>query len=265
MTTSKIYEILDRYAPKKLSDEYCERYGGYDNSGLLIDTGEEVEKILFSLDLTDAALEHALQEGVGLIVTHHPVIYGGKDSLSISNPMEKRLMTCIKEGISVVSMHLNLDTAEGGVDEQLATAVRRSCGTAKGEEKLMHPLSQGGYGRAYEIQPCTVEALAKGLQEQLGATRLLVYPAKERVSRVVSCCGAGTDEKTFDFAKEQDADGLISSDIKHHLVLEALSRGISVISPTHYATENYGFKKYFEKISKEVACPCVFHEDAYLL
>ena len=59
MKLSEIYKIADEIAPKSLSDEYCKGFGAYDNSGLLIEADEEIKGILFSLDLTNAAIDDA--------------------------------------------------------------------------------------------------------------------------------------------------------------------------------------------------------------
>ena len=49
MTTKQLYKIADEIAPKSLSDEYCEKYGAYDNSGVLVDTGEDIMTLLLVL------------------------------------------------------------------------------------------------------------------------------------------------------------------------------------------------------------------------
>ena len=271
MKLSEVYAVLDSVAPKSLSDEYCQKYEAYDNSVVLIDTRREVTKILLTLDVTDGAMQKAKAEEVNLIVTHHPVIYGGKKALVQDEPMDKRLMECIRLGISVVSMHLNLDVAAGGIDESLCQAVTKSSaevGKGRAIKKapvLMHPLTSGGYGRAYDVKECALHELSLALNKELGCQRTQVYGVKEGVKRVVSCCGAGVDEGAIAFAKAQNADVIISSDFKHHLIIAALERGISVLAPTHYATENYGYKKYFEKIVKATGLPCVYHEDKQLL
>ena len=59
MKLSEIYKIADGIAPKRLSDEYCRLYGAYDNSGVLVDTGDEIKGILFALDLSNAAIAKA--------------------------------------------------------------------------------------------------------------------------------------------------------------------------------------------------------------
>jgi putative NIF3 family GTP cyclohydrolase 1 type 2 len=82
---SEIYKIADEIAPKRLSDEYCARYGAYDNSGILVDAGEEIKGVLFTLDLTFAAIERAKGIGANLIICHHPAIYGKISDIRIND------------------------------------------------------------------------------------------------------------------------------------------------------------------------------------
>ena len=49
---SEAYETIERLAPKYISDEYCKTYDAYDNSGILIDCGDEIKGALFSLDFS---------------------------------------------------------------------------------------------------------------------------------------------------------------------------------------------------------------------
>ena len=59
MKLSEIYAVANEIAPKRWSDEYCKTYGAYDNSGILVDTGDEINGVLFTLDLTSAAIAKA--------------------------------------------------------------------------------------------------------------------------------------------------------------------------------------------------------------
>ena len=71
MKLSEIYKIADSVAPKCLSDEYCEKFDAYDNSGILIDCGEDIHGVLFTLDLSYEAIEKALQEKDEYEHSHH--------------------------------------------------------------------------------------------------------------------------------------------------------------------------------------------------
>ncbi len=260
MKTHEFYQKLNEIAPKTLSDEYCAAYGAYDNSGLLISAGEEVEKALVTLDLTDGAIEKAKADGVNLIVTHHPVIYSPIKSV------DGKLARCAMAGISVISMHLNLDGVKGGIDESLALAVSRACGgESPSGEKIMHPLSNGGYGRVYEVKPTKAEAFVGALKAELNTEKIWIFGEKERlISKAASFCGSGIDDGAIAFAKANGADAVISADWKHHQIINVLEEGMLALQLTHYASEAYGFKKYYEKISRTVEVLCSYYEEKLL-
>ncbi len=271
MKLSEIYGLLDEVAPKALSDELCAKHGFYDNSGILVNTGDEIEGALFTLDLTREAVEKAIEVGANLIVTHHPVIYGKIGSVdALDKGLGERLTRCIRAGISVVSMHLNLDSAKGGIDESLARGVCLAAGESEGAglrlTQIQHLLTGGGYGRAYDLSGVRLGALADGVKSVFESERVEVYGDENRqIRRAASFCGAGADEGSVAFALSTGADVMISSDFKHHIILQAKEAGLAVITLTHYASENYGFKKYYEKISRRAGVPCVYHEERDLL
>jgi dinuclear metal center YbgI/SA1388 family protein len=265
---SEIYAVADGLAPKALSDEYCAKYGAYDNSGILVDTGEEIERVLFSLDLSFAAIEKAVQSGAKLIITHHPAIYGKISDISTNafEPLGEKLITCIKNGISVLSMHLNLDSVKGGIDESLQEGVTAASHGKMVSAAIMHPLTDGGYGRAYSIQTITLKDLVKGMEKEFKTSKMVAYgDLNETIEKAASFCGSGADECAVEFAIKQGAQVLISSDFKHHVLALALEKGLSVIALTHYASENYGFEKYYEKMRQRLAVSCEYHTDTNLL
>ena len=269
MKLNEIYSIVNSIAPKTLSDEYCERYGAYDNSGIIVDSGEPIEKILFSLDLSKKTVEKAIEQHADLIITHHPAIYSKIGGITSDDLLGEKLIACIKNGISVISMHLNLDCAIGGIDESLMDGVRKASGyEAEGNKTdvaIMHSLKDGGYGRAYDIKKITAGELAERLKKEFSSEKIIVYGENRLLEKAASFCGAGGDEESVAFAKLQKAGVIISSDFKHHVIAEAIEKGLSVIVLTHYASENYGFKKYYEKISRQTGLSCLYYEDESLL
>ena len=267
MKLNEFYQIANGLAPKTLSDEYCKRYGAYDNSGILVATGDELKGVLFSLDLSLNAIEKAKQTGSNLIVTHHPAVYGKIGEINAEKDLlGEKLVECIKNGISVVSMHLNLDCATDGIDDSLAKGICLAAGTSAGfAPTVMHSLSEGGYGKAYEIAPTSVGELASAIAKELSTERVLTYGKEKSVSRVASFCGAGADNEAVAFAVANGANVIVSADFKHHVITDALEAGLAVIALTHYASEYYGFKKYYEKISQAVEIPCTLYTDTQLL
>ena len=253
MKLSEIYKIVDGVAPKALSDELCQTYGWYDNSGILVDTDEEINSVVFSLDLSAGAIELAIEKGAKLIVTHHPAIYGKISRIDYhdSGLLGTKLIKCIKNGISVISMHLNLDIAKGGIDESLMQGILLAAGK-----------SEGAYGRVYEIPAVKLGTLAENMKKVFDTDRVTVYGDKDKeVTLAASFCGAGGDEGAVSFAVKTGANVMVSADFKHHVLALAAESGLSVITLTHYASEEYGFKKYYEKIGRQVDIPCYFHEE----
>ena len=269
MKLSEIYAVANEIAPKSLSDEYCKTYGAYDNSGILVDTGDEVNAILFALDLSDAAIERALQIGANLIITHHPAIYGKIANVRVEDGalLGGKLIKCIKNGISVIAMHLNVDCAIDGIDESLMHGIVCAAGGTCGENAtLMHTVGEGGYGRAYDVPSVTLSMLAENMKKEFNSDRIVVYGDEERqIKRAVSCCGAGADEETVRFAKQQGAQVIVSADFKHHILLLAKENGLNAVVLTHYCAEHYGFEKFYKKIRQSIALPCSLCTDDSLL
>lgn len=241
MRLKNIYDAADALAPFALSAEYCDTYGTHDNSGILLDCGEEVTGVLCSLDLSLEAAEQAKRAGANVIFTHHPAIFYPIRALGANDP----LTACARAGISVISAHLNLDCAPGGIDEELMLGLGGSGG------KLMHPLSDGGYGRVYPVHTEPLPAFAERIRARFSTERVVVYGDRP-VSRVASFCGAGVDEASVSFALSEGADTFVSSDGKHHLIAQLAGQGVNVVLLTHYAAENYGFLRFAQSLKNKL-------------
>lgn len=268
MKLNEIYKIADRIAPKRLSDEFCRTAGAYDNSGLLVEACEEVTGVVFTLDLTDAAIDRAIENGFNLIITHHPVIYGKIDHICMGDEtlLGEKLIRCIRAGISVISMHLNLDVAKGGIDESLMEGILLASGETMGAGMrsiaIQHPVEDSGYGRVYDINNVSLGALAEGIKKEFSTDKVLVYGDLDKtITRVGSFCGAGVDAPSILYAKRMGAQVMISSDFKHHFIQLLVESGMAVIVLTHYASEQYGFEKYYKKIREQLEIPCVYHTE----
>ena len=69
MKVSDVFNYIDSLAP-------FETAAKWDNSGLLAgDFSSEVTKALICLDVTKNEIEYAKNNGINLIISHHPVIF----------------------------------------------------------------------------------------------------------------------------------------------------------------------------------------------
>ena len=260
MKLKEIYEKIDARFPKKLSDDYIAAYGGRDNSGILLDGGKEITGAVFSLDLSQGALDAAEREGCNLIVTHHPAIFFPISALRADDPTGARILRAAENGIGVISMHLNLDCAEGGIDESLA---RAAGGT--GELLPRERLEKGGYGRIFDVKESAFSEFVRRLKAELHTERAFVYGEERPVTRAASFCGAGVDAGAIAAARRAGAQVIVSADIKHNFICDALESGLNVVQLTHYASENYGFKKIYQERKEKLGIPCFYYEDRFML
>ena len=109
VTIQQILGLLQTLAPQELA---C----SWDNVGLLVDAGVPVSRVLTTLDITAAVVQEAVENDCQLIVSHHPVIFDPLKHISAGDVPA----LLIKNNISAICMHTNLDAAPGGVNDTLA-------------------------------------------------------------------------------------------------------------------------------------------------
>lgn len=261
MELNQLYSLLEEVAPVALSDEYCAKYGAYDNSGIIVNCDRAIKGVLFTLDFSLKAVNESRERGFNTIVTHHPAIFGGISRLDVANdPYAAALADCVKRGVSVISMHLNFDAAPKGIDYYLMRAFGGD------EPMIMQPLSQGGYGRLYNVPATVFTDLTEKVRRTFSTSRALFYGDRtKRIRKIASFCGAGCDDKSMEFAVKNGADLYVSSDMKHHQIASLLQRGINVILLTHYSAEYYGFNKICSGIIERLKVPASVFCDGELM
>ena len=187
--------------------------------------------MLVTLDITPEVVEEAARKGCGLIVSHHPVIFSPLKKLSGQDVA----FQLVKNGISAICMHTNLDAAEGGVNEVLAGIFGM---------REMEAFAEG-CGRVGSIEPITVPELAKKAQKELAsrcnqpfngpAVQIKFADTGKTVRRLAVISGAGGS--LFEDAIARGADCLLTGEANHHHAIDAKRLGLSLIAAGHYATE----------------------------
>ena len=111
---SDICVFMNEFAPVA----YAEKW---DNPGLLLGHVEApVHKIMVALDLMPEVAEQAIEEGVDMVVTHHPFYFSLPKTLAVTDTKMEMTYELIKHDIAVYAAHTNLDAAKGGVNDVLA-------------------------------------------------------------------------------------------------------------------------------------------------
>lgn len=110
-TVAQIISVLEQIAPPNLAESW-------DNVGLMVGSRQTtVQKVLCALDLTPEVLDEAIQKDAKCIVTHHPFLFSPLKKIDLDSPKGMMLAKLIKHDIAVYSMHTNLDTVTGGIND----------------------------------------------------------------------------------------------------------------------------------------------------
>ncbi len=215
---------------KELLCFLCERFPvqlacDFDNVGLLVgNENQEISGVLVALDCTKFAIEKAKENGINLIVTHHPVIFN-----PLKQVLENDLVyTLIKNDISVISMHTNLDTADGGVNDVLAEVLE-----LRNVKKLV---CEDGFTIRQGELPRVMSAndFAKHISQKLKTN--VKYCGENQIKTVTVCSGNGGE--FFPLAIEKGADAFVTAECKHHLFLLAQEKAVFLADAGHFNTED---------------------------
>lgn len=249
MKLKAFIQTLEAIAPPGYAESW-------DNNGLLIEPlkARDIKKVLLTIDLTESVAREAVRLKADFIVADHPLFFGGFQALEKSNPQARAAMRLIEKGIGVYSPHTALDAAPGGVNDWLADAL--------GDGELF--CDEESSARVVELfNPVKLPTLGKRIKTKLHLKTLKTAAGTDKpIKSIAVCAGAGVEA-----LRETSADCWLTGEMKHHDVLGAKERGISVILCGHTETER-GYLKVLEKrivaetenelsvlISKEDAAP----------
>ena len=225
MTAGEIERALFAFAPKELAQNW-------DNVGLLVgDPDSPVSSVLVALDITRAVVEEAMEGDFDLIVAHHPVMnctWHPVQTVRMDDPRGWILASLLRDGISAICMHTNLDSAQGGVNDALA---------AKLGLGNLSPLCEDGLGRIGELEsPEEPAAFARRVKEALGADSLRYAEGGRMVRRVA--VGGGACGEFAPLAAAMGCDTFVTADLKYHDFQNAGALGLNLIDAGHFPTEN---------------------------
>lgn len=114
MKIRNITEYIEKIAPLSYSEDF-------DNVGLLVGSYEtKVTGVLVSLDTLEKTVDEAVAKNCNLIVSFHPIIFGGLKKINGNNYVERTVIKAIKNDIAIYATHTALDNSFNGVSAKMA-------------------------------------------------------------------------------------------------------------------------------------------------
>jgi len=248
-----IFALLNEIAPFDLSEDW-------DNSGLQVGSmNREVKKVMIGLDVSSSLLNVAANENFDLIITHHPLIFHPERPIDFDRMPGKAIEIAAKKGISIVSLHTNIDKARGGLNDYFASAI----GLENATPFLIDPSGHGlnheetGIGRIGCLDTkLALKTLALQIKEKLSLPYLRVTGDIDMIVETVAVC-TGSGGSLIEEFLNSGAEVFISGDIKYHDArrVEECSKGI--IDVGHFGSEWMVIDLLFEKLT------LAFHEAGF--
>ncbi|GAB3818556.1 Nif3-like dinuclear metal center hexameric protein [Kribbella italica] len=116
-TLGDVKAVLDRLYDPAWAESW-------DAVGLVTgDPEQPVGKVLFAVDPMRAVVDEAIDGGFDLIVSHHPLLLRGVNSVATTTPKGRVVHDLIRSGTALIVCHTNADNANPGVSDALARAL----------------------------------------------------------------------------------------------------------------------------------------------
>lgn len=232
----------------------------WDNVGLLVgDENARVSKVYLALDATDEVIDHAIEAGADLLLTHHPLIFSGMKQVVRQDFVGRRVMKMIEHGMSYGALHTNFDVQVMGeiAGRQLGLSHMDVLDVTVEDKEV-----KKGIGCVADaISPISLYDLANKCKSRFDISSVKVFgDGQTQLNRIAISPGAGKGE--VEVALNAGAQVLITGDIDHHTGIDAVARGLNIIDAGHYGIEHI-FTAYMEAwIKKNFADLQVFTEPA---
>jgi dinuclear metal center YbgI/SA1388 family protein len=217
-------------------------------NGLQVSNAGAVSRMAAAVDLCEATVRLAAEQGADFLLVHHGLFWGGLGPLT--ERRYRRVAGLVKHNIALYSAHLPLDLhPDVGNNAVLARQLGVTLRGSFGEE---YGVPIGVWGEVDELRTVLGQRLTSLLG---GAPRLLPF-GPERARRVGIVTGAAGS--LIGQAAAAGLDTYITGEGPHHTYFDAEELGVNVFYAGHYATETVGVKALAEHLRTRFDLPWTF-------
>jgi dinuclear metal center YbgI/SA1388 family protein len=238
-------DLLESLAPASLAADW-------DNSGWQIRLEDaDLQGVLIGLDAVPATVDEAARVGANLLVTHHPLFLRPPRSLRADGLPGATSLQAVRQGVSIFSLHTNLDAAPHGTSQALAAALE----LPPGEPLEKRADGRGGYGlltSADRARPLL--AWSALVAERLGRPPLALSGNPEALHQVVAVMG-GSGASLIGCAVAAGASLLITADVRYHEAQAAQASGLSLLVLDHFDSEWPVLATIADFLRARLTCP----------
>lgn len=241
-TVENVLTYIECLAPANMKMDW-------DNVGLLCGCkSQKVSKILVALDPFESVCHEAAEVDAQLIVTHHPLIFQGQKAITDETSIGRSILYLIKNGISAVNAHTNLDCAPGGVNDTLAEKLGLTDIQVVSPTGITSDGNPWGLLRYGNVPNQNFSDFLATVKENLGCEGLRYVDGGRPVHKVA--VGGGSCGDSIMEAFEAGCDTFVTADVKYNQFWDAKDLGINLIDAGHFHTENPVVAVLAEKLQR---------------
>ncbi|MDW7669744.1 MAG: Nif3-like dinuclear metal center hexameric protein [Bacillota bacterium] len=235
-----IIKLLEELYPEMDSDDW-------DNSGgQVINFDKDIKNIIVTLDISDKLIDYAFKNKADLIISHHPMIFGGLNKIDISTYKGKMIKRIMDNEINIYSMHTNFDMANLGMTKLIAKKLGYDYFEVLKTKDIDREI---GYGGIIDLkEDLNRDELINLVKEKFEIENLNFFSSGNKIYKKLSFCGGSGGDFIKNAAKVSDI--YITGDFKHHDYQLAYELGLDIIDVGHYNSEKF-FIEYISDILKK--------------
>ena len=237
---------LERFAPLPLQESW-------DNAGLQVGLTEtEVSGALLCLDVSEKIVDEAIAKGCNLIVSHHPLLFRGLKTISDLTDVQRTVRKAIQSNVAVISMHTNMDNAQGGVNYKIAQKLGLQ-DVRFMASKTVEDVEAGSGVIGQLPEPMAADDFVLKVKKAFGVECAMCNELLRRPVQKVAICG-GAGDFLLDEAVKAGADAFITGEMHYHQYF-GYEQQIQICVIGHYQSEQYTTELFRDIIERE--CPGV--------
>ncbi len=239
MIVKDFTSVLEELAPLSVQESY-------DNSGLQIGNEQDiVSKILFTIDVTEAVIQEAIDTNADLIISHHPLIFNSLKQINDSTMVGRCIKLAIQNHIAIYACHTNIDIVRNGVNQKICEKIGlQNC------EFLVEKNENSGDGMIGKLPtPQNTKEFLQDIKKIFNCNAIRHSKINKDTIQTVAICG-GSGSFLIEDAISQNADIFITADVKYHDFFRANNK-IIIADIGHYESEQYTKDIFYDTLIKK--------------
>lgn len=232
----------------------------WDHVGLSVgDPAQAVTGVTCALDATEENVKRTAELGANVLLAHHPIYIKAPERFTPAGAdvpqCASALYKAAQVGVSVISLHTNLDRS---LAARNAVAAQFGSEPVSSLEHIDDPQATG-LGSVFEIEPCTLGALASTAAEAFDSAPRIWGSPNKRCKRIAYL--GGSLGSFGDVAIEAGCDAIVTGECGYHVAQDLAIRGLGVILLGHDRSEEL----FVKILSNECRLAGICESDIYTI